>query len=301
MASLAPAPAARERVATWIEAARPRTLPAAVAPVAVGSSLAAAEGAAHPGYAALAGLTALLLQIGANFANDVFDFERGADAADRLGPRRAVAAGRVSPRAMRLATTLAFALAATTGLALVMRGGWPIALVGLAALAAGLAYTGGPWPLGYHGLGEPLVFVFFGVVGVAGTHYVQALATSPLAFGLSVPVGLLATAILVVNNLRDRIGDERAGKRTLAVRLGAGPTRATYGALVLGAYGLVAVGVGVGALGTGVLLVFASAPYAVGLVRRLARTDGRALNPCLGATARLEAGFAGLLALGLLW
>ncbi len=301
MAPLAPAATAPGRLAVWIEAARPRTLPAAVAPVAVGTAAAAAEGAAHAGYAALAGVTALLLQVGANLANDVFDFERGADAEDRLGPRRAVAAGLVPAGAMRRATALAFALAALAGLALVMRGGWPIGLAGVAALGAGLAYTGGPWPLGYHGLGEVLVFLFFGVVGVAGTHYVQALAPSALAFGLSLPVGLLATAILVVNNLRDRVSDDRAGKRTLAVRLGAGRTRTAYGALVVGAYALVAMGVAIGGLGPGALLVFVSAPHALGLVRRLARSDGKALNPCLGATARLEAGFAGLLVLGLLW
>jgi 1,4-dihydroxy-2-naphthoate octaprenyltransferase len=262
--------------------------------------VAAREDALHPGAAIAALATALLLQVGANFANDVSDFERGADADDRLGPQRATQLGWVTPDAMRAAAAASFALAVVTGLALVVRGGWPLAVLGALAIAAAIAYTGGPWPLGYHGLGDLVVFLFFGVVGVTGSHYAQALVLSPRALALSVPVGLLATAILTVNNLRDVESDRRAGKRTVAVRLGERATRAYYAALLALAYAGVAIGWGVDLLPAGVGLVLVSAPRAVALGRGVARARGSALNAHLAATARLEAGFAALLALGLL-
>lgn len=290
---------ARGGMQAWWLASRPRTWPAAVTPVAVGTALGAREGAFHAGWAAAAAATALLLQIGANLANDLFDFERGADTPERLGPLRATQAGLVSPAAMRRATAAAFTAAALVGLALVARGGVPLAVAGAGSLLAGYLYTGGPWPLGYRGLGDPLVFVFFGGVGVAGSAYVQTLDLSAAALVLSVPVGFLATAILAVNNLRDLEGDRRAGKHTLAVRLGARATRVYYALLLAGAHVAVAIGVASGTLPAGTLLALLIFPASVALVRRVARREGRALNPCLGATASHEAGFGALLVAGL--
>lgn len=291
----APPPAWR----AWLAAARPRTLPAAVAPIAVGTATAARDGAFQPGVACLCLATALLLQVAANLANDVFDFERGADAEGRLGPPRATQQGWISPAAMRRATGAALAAAALTGVALVARGGWPLALAGAACVAAALAYTGGPWPLGYRGLGDLLVFVFFGLVGVVGSHFAQALAAPPAAWAAAVPVGALATAILVVNNLRDLEGDARAGKRTLAVRLGARATRAYYAGLLVAAPLAVAAAVVAGLLPPAALVALVCVPALARLARAVARTDGAALNPLLARTARIGAGFALLVAAGI--
>jgi 1,4-dihydroxy-2-naphthoate octaprenyltransferase len=284
----------------WLDAVRPRTLPAAVGPIAVATAIALREGTAHAPTAALALATALLLQILSNLANDVFDFERGADGGDRLGPARVTQRGLVSPKAMRRATAVAALLAAAAGVALVWRGGWPIALAGGASLAAAILYTGGPWPLAYRGLGDIAVFVFFGGVAVVGGHYVQALQTSPAAWAAAVPVGLLATAILAVNNLRDRESDARAGKRTLAVRLSKpGAQRYTAGLVVAAPVALVAFVAG-GALPPGALAALATAPWLVGLVRELATREGAALNPLLAATARRGLVFSLALAAGVL-
>lgn len=288
------------RLRRWVLAARPRTLPLALAPVAVGSAVAFGEGRARALPAAAAAAVALLLQLGANFANDLFDHERGADTPERLGPPRATALGLLSPSAMRAATGLAFAASALPGLYLVSLGGWPIALAGVLAVAAGLAYTGGPWPYGYHGLGEPAVFAFFGVVAVAGTHFVQAGSVSGLALAASLPVGALATAVLVVNNLRDLETDRRAGKRTLAVRLGAHGARLEHAGLVLGAF---AVPPALWLTGTTTAAVLAPGlllPPALGLVREVrSGAAGRALNGVLARTAGLALGFGLLFAVGL--
>ena len=271
----------------WIAAARLRTLPAAVVPVAVGTAVARAAGeiAWGPALAALAG--ALAIQIGTNFANDVFDAERGADGPDRIGPVRAVAAGLISAAAMKRAMIAAFAVAAGFGLYLAAVGGWPIVALGLASIASGIAYTGGPWPLGYHGLGDVFVLGFFGFAAVCGTAYVQLGHVPALAVWASMPVGALATAILVVNNLRDRATDARAGKRTLAVRLGRRATLVEYAALLAVAY---AVPLGL-ALSGGALwlaLPLATAPIAAARLRELAgAADGPAFNRCLAATAKL--------------
>jgi 1,4-dihydroxy-2-naphthoate octaprenyltransferase len=291
----APPPAWR----AWLVAARPRTLLAAIAPIAVGTATAARDGAFEPGVAGLCLATALLLQVAANLANDVFDFERGADAEGRLGPPRATQEGWISPAAMRRATAAALAAAALTGLALVARGGWPLGLAGAACVAAALAYTGGPWPLGYRGLGDLLVFLFFGLVGVVGSHFAQALVAPPAAWAAALPVGALATAILVVNNLRDLEGDARAGKRTLAVRLGARATRVYYAGLLAAAPLAVAAAVLARLLPQGALVALACIPALVRLARAVARTDGAALNAHLARTARIGAGFALLLAAGI--
>jgi 1,4-dihydroxy-2-naphthoate octaprenyltransferase len=284
----------------WLLAARPRTLVAAVAPIAVGTAVASAQGAARAPLAALALATSLLLQVTANFANDLFDFERGADTEERQGPARAVASGWITPRAMRRGVALCAAATAATGLGLVVAGGWPIALAGLSSLAVALAYTGGPWPLGYHGLGDACVFLFFGIVGVVGAHYVQTQVFSPLALVAALPVGSLVTAILVVNNLRDLDTDAHAGKRTLAVRMGGRATR-TYFALLL----VLAFAVPLGLVLTGrvsrtALLPLLTAPLALQLARGVARADTRdAFERALRGSARLAALFALLFAAGI--
>jgi len=282
----------------WWTAARPRTLWAGAAPVAVGTAVALWEGGARaaPALAALAG--ALLLQVASNFANDVYDHERGADTEERLGPPRATQQGWIAPASMKRAMVGVLAAAAGLGLYLVALGGWPIALVGAAALCAAWAYTGGPWPLGYHGLGDAAVYLFFGVVAVTGTAYVQTGALSAAALCASLPVGALATAILAVNNLRDIETDARAGKRTLAVRWGAGAARAEYAGLLALAFAWPPLAIAAGAAPAGALLAWLAAPLAWSLWRRFARARGPALNPVLGATARLLAVYAALLSAG---
>jgi len=283
----------------WIPAARLRTLPAAIVPVVVGTACAYATGhiAWGPALAALAG--SLAIQIGTNFANDVFDAEKGADGPDRIGPVRAVAAGLISAAAMKRAMIAAFAIATAFGVYLATIGGWPVVAIGLASIASGIAYTGGPWPLGYHGLGDLFVFVFFGVVAVCGTAYVQ-LATVPcLAIWAAVPVGALATAIIVVNNLRDRGTDVRVGKRTLAVRLGRTAALVEY-ALLLGASYAVAIGLAITHAHAWLLLPLASLPLAIGRMRALARAvTGPEFNACLAATGKLLLVFGVLFAIGL--
>lgn len=282
----------------WWLATRPKTLPVAVAPVLVGTALAAADGAAAAGPALAAGAGALLLQIGANLANDAYDFERGADTEERLGPPRAAQLGWLTPRALRAGTAAAFGAAALLGLYLASVGGWPILAVGALAIVAGLAYTAGPYPLGYHGLGDLAVFVFFGVVAVCGTYWVQALALPGPVVAASVAPGALATAILVVNNLRDAESDARAGKRTLAVRLGTRAARAQYLALLAAAYATGPVLWLAGAAPAGVWLAWGSLPLAAGLARRVQREEGAQLNEVLADTARLELVFCALFALG---
>jgi len=204
----------------WVLAARPKTLAAAVAPVVIGCALAEADGGFHllSALAALCG--AVLIQIGTNFANDYFDYKKGSDTDDRLGPLRVTQAGLVKPSTMKAATALVFALAILIGVYLVWRGGWPIVTIGLLSILFGLLYTAGPYPLGYHGLGEVFVLVFFGPVATAGTYYVQTLDISLPALLIGLSPGLFSVAILTVNNLRDLENDRKAGKRTLAVRYG---------------------------------------------------------------------------------
>jgi 1,4-dihydroxy-2-naphthoate octaprenyltransferase len=282
----------------WVGAARLRTLPAAVVPVVVGTACAAAAGrvAWGPALAALAG--ALAIQIGTNFANDVFDAERGADGPDRVGPVRAVSAGLISARAMKRAMIAAFGVATALGVYLVAVAGWPVVAIGVASIVSGIAYTGGPWPLGYHGLGDVFVMVFFGFVAVCGTAYVQLGAVPGLAFAAAVPVGALATAILVVNNIRDRATDARAGKRTLAVRFGRGAALVEYAALLATAY---AVPLGLALAGRPwAALPLASAPLAIVRLRAvIAASDGPAFNRCLAATAQLLLLHGALFAVGL--
>lgn len=289
------------RTQIWIMAARPKTLPAAIAPVLAGLGLAAHQGPIHWPTAGVTLLTALLLQIGVNFVNDVQDFEKGADTVgERLGPPRATALGLVTPQAMWRATWLTFGLALALGLYLVWVGGWPILAIGLSAILAALAYTGGPYPLAYHGLGEVFVFLYFGLFAVVGTYWLQRHAVIPLAWWAGAWLGLLNTGILTVNNYRDLANDAQAGKHTLAVRLGPQGTRRFY-ALLLGLpYLLPTVLVGLGRAPLGVLLVWLSAPMAALAAREIGRLQGRELNALLALTGKLTLLYGGLLALGML-
>jgi 1,4-dihydroxy-2-naphthoate octaprenyltransferase len=297
----AAAPPAPTGLRLWWQAARPRTLPLAAAPVLVGTALAAAADEARwlPALAALVG--GVLLQIGANFANDLFDAKSGADAEDRIGPPRAVQQGWITPVQMGQATGAALGAATGVGLYLVLVAGWPVVAVGLFAIVVALAYTGGPFPLGYHGLGDLTVFVCFGLVAVAGTYYVQALHVPALALVAGVPVGALATAVLVVNNVRDIESDTRAGKRTLAVRLGREAGVAEYAGLLCLAH-LVPVGLlWNGDVSVGVLASLATAPFALRLALGMrGPSDGPNMNERLAATARLGLIHATLFAAGIL-
>jgi 1,4-dihydroxy-2-naphthoate polyprenyltransferase len=284
----------------WLLAARPRTLPAAAAPVLVAGALALHDGVFHLWAALACLLVALLMQIGANFANDLFDHERGTDTPDRLGPTRVTASGLISPAQMRLATAFVFGLAALLGLYLALRGGWPIIILGLAIILAALAYTGGPLPYGYYGLGDIFVFLSFGVAAVCGTYYAQALTVAPLVWWASAPLGLLIINILVVNNTRDIVTDTVAHKRTLAVLLGRRAMHLEYLLCLVGAY-LIPLGLWIfGLLSWGGLLAWLSIPRAVKLYREFIHTDGRALNQTLGGTAQLALVYAVLFSAGIL-
>ncbi len=204
----------------WILASRLKTLPAAISPVLVGVSLAIHDGEFKPFIAFMTLLAAVLIQIGANFANDVYDFLKGSDREDRLGPTRATQSGLISPENMRKGMWLVFAMAICVGFYLASIGGWSIVWIGLASIASAIAYTGGPYPLGYHGWGDVFVFIFFGIIAVPGTYYLQSGIVSYDSILLGIPLGALSTAILIVNNLRDADTDIKSDKRTLAVRLG---------------------------------------------------------------------------------
>lgn len=286
-------------IGAYLLAARPKTLTAAAVPVLVGSACAHAVGGFSAGPALAALLGSGFVQIGTNFANDVFDYEKGADTAERLGPTRATQAGLLTPRQVKAGMILCFALATLCGVYLTAVAGWTVVAIGVLSILSGIAYTGGPYPLGYNGLGDVFVFLFFGLVAVAGTAFVQLGRVPALSLWAALPVGALATNILVVNNLRDRETDVKAGKRTLAVRFGRGAALAEY-ALMLGcAY---AVPVGLWATGMGgvkVLLPLLSLPLGGVLLMRVAQRAGRELNPLLGASAGLLLAYGALFAVGL--
>lgn len=296
----------------WLMAARPQTLPAAISPVLVGTGLAIHAGVFAPLPAVAALLGAALIQIGTNFANDYFDAKKGADTADRDGFTRVTASGLIPPTQVRSAMVLTFLLAILVGIYLVAIGGLPILLVGLASIAAGILYTGGPYPFGYYGLGDLFVFIFFGLIAVTGTFYVQAAAAGPLfpltpppgtitldAIIASLPMAGLITNILVVNNIRDRETDQAAGKRTLAVILGYTGSRLEFVLLLTIAY-LTPVWFLIHAYHPAVLLPLLSLPYAVILTRTIMhRISGTALNPALEQAGRLTAAYAILFSIGL--
>ncbi|MCF6745613.1 1,4-dihydroxy-2-naphthoate polyprenyltransferase [Blastococcus sp. KM273128] len=282
--------------AQWLAGARPRTLPAAVAPVLVGTGAAVALDGFRLGPALLALVVALALQVGVNYANDHSDGKRGTDT-DRVGPMRLVGSGAASARQVLVAALLAFAVAGVAGLALAALSSWWLVVVGAVCIAAAWTYTGGPLPYGYRALGEVFVFAFFGPVAVVGTTYVQTRTLPGLAFAVSVPVGLLIVAILVANNLRDIEGDARVGKRTLAVLLGDRGTRLLYAALLAVPFAVV---VGVGVTRPWALLALAAAPLALGPARTvLAGARGPALIAVLASTGLLTLATGVLLAAGL--
>ena len=285
----------------WLLAVRLRTLPAAVAPVLVGTALAASEDEFRllPFVAALVG--SIFIQIGTNLSNDYSDARRGADTEDRLGPVRVTAGGLMPPKRVLVGTYVAFGIAVAAGLYLAAVAGWELLVVGAASILAGVLYTGGPRPYGYEGLGELFVFVFFGVVAVVGSYYVQTEEISWEAFALAAPVGLLASAILVVNNVRDIETDRRAGKRTLAVKLGRHRARILFMAMVILAFAAPAATWACGGLSVWLLLTLAALPLAPPLIETVSsRTDGPALNGALAGAARLLAVFSLLLSAGVL-
>jgi 1,4-dihydroxy-2-naphthoate polyprenyltransferase len=288
-------------VRIWVMAARLRTLPAAIAPVLVGTALAGFEHTFHPLRFVAALFGAIFIQVGTNLSNDYSDARRGADADDRLGPVRVTAGGLVPPSQVLVATYVSFGLAVLAGIYLIAVAGWLLLAIGAASILAGVGYTGGPRPYGYAGLGEAFVFLFFGVVAVAGSYYVQVTHLQWEAFALSVPVGLLAAAILIVNNIRDIDSDRRADKRTLAVKLGRERTRMMFGATVYVAYPLALVTWIAGPLTAWVALSWLSLPLAVVLVRIVrTRTDGPSLNGALARSGMLQLCFCVLLSAGLL-
>jgi 1,4-dihydroxy-2-naphthoate octaprenyltransferase len=285
---------------SWILAVRPRTLTAAVAPVLAGTGLAVHHGVASwlPATAALAG--AILIQVGTNLANDYFDFVRGGDTEERVGPVRVTQAGLIEPQTVKRGMIVVLAGAMLVGVYLVYVAGWPIVWIGLASVASAVAYTGGPYPLAYHGLGDVFVFVFFGLVAVGGTYYVQGLAWPPDALLAGAGPGALSTAILVANNLRDIETDAKAGKRTLAVRLGRGGTRVQYVLMLVVAAVVPPVGVAAYDWPLLALAPLAVAPLAIAPLRTVLRDSSPvALIGALGGTARVVALYGLLLALGL--
>lgn len=294
-------PSSIGRLHGWYLAARPATLPAAVVPVAVGTALAIAARHFHPLVFLATLACSLLIQIGTNFANDYYDFRKGADTADRLGPTRVTQSGIFTPRQVLLAAANTFALAVLLGAYLVWVGGFPILVIGLLSILCGIAYTGGPYPLGYHGLGDLFVFVFFGLVAVCGAFYLQTGTLSLHVLLASVPVGLLCANILVVNNLRDIGTDRAAGKRTLAVRIGRESTRRQYMLFQLISF---TIPISLWQMGASWDLTFwfplLTIPRAVRLARYVWVTEGRPLNKALKGSAELHLRFGLLFALSLL-
>jgi 1,4-dihydroxy-2-naphthoate octaprenyltransferase len=285
----------------WMLAIRPRTLPAAAAGVMMGGAL-----AWHDGFLRLDALlvclfAALLLQIGSNLANDVFDYERGTDTPERLGPTRVTQAGMLTPSQVKAGMMVVFGLAAMFGSYLAYLGGLPIILIGIAAIISAVAYTGGPFPLGYYGLGDIFVFIFFGLASVAGTYYVQAGAVSPAAWWMTIPPGMIITAILVVNNLRDLENDRKAGKHTLAVIFGERATKIQFMICLALAYLIMPIASWLGVVPWTSLLAWMSLPIAYQAARVTLTQKGRPLNAALASTGQTALLFSILFWAGLLF
>ncbi|HEX5609895.1 MAG TPA: 1,4-dihydroxy-2-naphthoate polyprenyltransferase [Solirubrobacterales bacterium] len=287
----------------WVMAARPRTLPAAIAPVLVGTAAAVQWAGELPRWgafiAALVG--SIFIQIGTNLANDYSDAKRGADTADRLGPVRVTSAGLVTPQRVLRATWVAFAVAIACGIYLATVAGVVILVIGAVSIAAGVLYTGGPRPYGYAGLGEVFVFLFFGLVAVNGSYYVQVEELDALPLGLSISLGFLATAILVVNNVRDLETDRRAGKMTLAVRMGRANAVQLYRLLISGAFATLPIALVAGDSSLLPMIGLLALPLAVKPMQAMSeRTDGPALNAALAATGAVLGVYSLLVTAGLL-
>lgn len=283
----------------WALAIRPKTLPAALAPVLVGVAVAVEAGGFRAGPAVAAALGALLLQVGSNLANDVYDFERGADRDDRLGPLRVTQAGLLTAAQVRAGMAVTFGLALLVGIYLVAAGGWPVVAIGVASIAAAVAYTAGPFPLGYNGLGDLFVMLFFGFVAVGGTVWVQMRELPAATWPSALAVGALVTAILVVNNVRDVEQDRASGKHTLPVRFGRAWGVREYAGLLVLAYLVPAGMVLAGLAAPTALVVLVTLPLASRLARSLSRDRGTALNRTLAGTARLALLWSVLFAAGL--
>ncbi len=287
------------RLKVWLMASRPKTLPAAASPVLIGSVLAYADNFFHLASALTALFSALMIQIGTNLANDYFDFKKGADSEKRLGPTRVTHAGLVKPEQMKLAIMIAFSLAFLAGCYLVFRGGWPIVIIGLASILFGILYTGGPYPLGYNGLGEIFVLIFFGPVAVAGTYYVQALDVGLPEIIIGFAPGLFSVAILTVNNLRDIDEDRLSGKRTLAARFGRGFARSEYCMSVIIASILPALYIFWHDRSIMLLLPLLTLVFTIIPIRNVMKsTDGVVLNKTLASTGQLMIIFTLLFAIG---
>lgn len=285
----------------WWMAIRPRTLPAAAAGVIMGSALAWRDGFFRWDAFIVCLLVALLLQIGSNLANDVFDFERGTDTAERMGPTRVTQAGLLTPSQVKAGMIVVFGLAAALGLYLAWIGGWVILVIGLAAILSAIAYTGGPFPLGYYGLGDVFVFLFFGVAAVAGTYYIHAGSVSTAAWWMTIPPGSIITAILVVNNLRDLENDRKAGKHTLAVRLGKQATKAQYVFCIAVAYLILIPTASLNIIPWTSLLAWLSLPIAIRATRVVLTQKGRSLNAALAGTGQTALVFSALFWIGLIF
>lgn len=286
---------------TWLLAIRPRTLPAAAAGVVMGAALAWHDGYFRLDATLVCLCTALLLQIGSNLANDVFDFERGTDTAERLGPTRVTQAGMLTPKQVKAGMLVVFGCSAVLGLYLAWLGGWVIILLGAAAIISAIAYTGGPFPLGYYGLGDLFVFLFFGLAAVAGTYYIQASSVSSAAWWMSISPGLLITAILVVNNLRDIDNDRKAGKHTLAVRLGEQGTKLQYISCMVVAYLVLIPVTWAGMIPWSALTAYLSLPLAAQATKVVLTQTGRPLNMALAKTGQTALVFSLLFWMGLLF
>jgi 1,4-dihydroxy-2-naphthoate octaprenyltransferase len=287
------------KIGLWLLAIRPKTLPAAVGPIAVGSAVAFADGQFRPLPAFFCLLGALLLQIGVNLANDYFDCKNNIDSKERLGPVRVTQSGLISPIAVKRGMMVCLFLAAMVFFYLALVGGWPIVLIGIASVLAALAYSGGPYPLASHGLGEIFVFIFFGLVAVGGTYLVQAGELTWMVLLAAVPPGLLITAIMVVNNLRDIDTDSKAGKKTLAVILGRGRTIALYKLLLILSYLVPLAMVSAGIATILILLPMLTLPLAWLTTKRISSEKGASLNDLLALTAKLSLLYSLLFAVGL--
>ena len=283
----------------WLLAVRVKTLPAAISPVILGTALSYHDGIFYHFIFFMTLLAAVLIQVGANFANDVYDFEKGSDRADRLGPQRATQSGLISPTDMKKAMWKIFALAIGVGFYLAYVGGWPIVIIGLASIAAGISYTGGPYPLGYHGFGDIFVFLFFGLIAVPGTYYLQTGSVTEFSLWLGAVMGMLATAILVVNNLRDRDADIISGKKTLAVRFGETFSKIQFILLVMLPF-LLPFHLWRQWNKMSFLLTLFTLPIAVHLIIQLFNNTGADLNKVLAGTARFLFIFTLLLSAGLI-
>lgn len=292
---------APSRWRVWFLASRPPTLPAAVVPVLVGTAVGVSESSFRPAVFLVALLASLLIQIGTNFANDLSDFHKGADTEERLGPTRVTQSGLITPGELKRGIAVVFGLALLAGIYLAFVGGWPIVVIGLTSILFGYLYTGGPWPLGYHGLGDLFVFIYFGVIAVVGSAYLQTGHVTLLAALASLPVGLLVTNILVINNLRDVNTDREAGKHTLAVILGPTSARLQYALFSMAAYILIPIVWHFGGASPFVFVTWLTLPLSARLVSPVfLGLSGRPLNKVLKLTGQLHLLFGIVLAIGLL-